>query len=209
MRTTVLAIALWLWSSTWLFAQYMEDTSYTYADLWADDSGVYAYAQTDGMMTNIHDYAVDVTLRSPAGRVNSVSGSLTNGTATGSAYLQLDLNDLGDYSAETRHWGWCYQSSSVFDIIWRFVVGTLSLRETYYTDPIREPGVPPRCYFRNTACWPGSRATCVGGWGLSLPWDLCDYQYAHVNYLVWTRFGYPNCIWVGLASPAYGPGPCT
>ncbi len=185
----------------------MNDTSYTYADLYAGEDGITAYAQTDGMMTNYHDYAVDVTLTSPNGRVNSVQGALVNGTAAGAAFLGLDASDLGEYRAETTHRGWCYVAMTAFVLSWKWLVGTLGESETYYKDPVKVYGPPRQCYFQNTAC-SSETPTCTSGWGFGLDWDLCNFQYASVYYLTWNRLGMRNCLYVGLTSPAYGPGPC-
>jgi hypothetical protein len=124
-----------------LLAQYMDDTSYTYGDMWADDSGIYAYGQTDGVLTSIHDYAVDVQLSSP-GRQNIITGNLTNGTAASLAFLSWDTNDVGNYTASTTHRGWCYVGMTMFYLASGFYMGVVGESETYYTTPVHVQPVP-------------------------------------------------------------------
>ncbi len=148
-----------------LWGQPMTDTLSSYADSWASSTGVIGYGSTTGALTNIHRYAVSVTLTSPRGRRVSVSGAFQpSTTVTNQVLLSWDSTDLGQYTTQTTHQAWCGIIRAVFWTVFNSIYGTVGTAQTYYKDPVKNTEFPGSCWYRNTACSSGT-PKCTGGWG--------------------------------------------
>ena len=201
----LLAIALLLWLGVSTAAgQFMDDYSTTYIDSWASASGIHGWGETYGTMYPTHEYAVNVTITSP-GRTYSNNGGFGS-YGWNEVIMPWDSGDLGTYTVEAEHRGWCWAVMRSFAIALSFATATIGERLTTYRDPVRQ-GPPNSCFYLTLACQSGT-PTCTGGWYFN-PWTYCP-DYLLVHFLTYTRFYQTFCWPVGKGEDwGGGPGPCT
>lgn len=120
----------------------MNDYSSTYFDAWSDPFYVYGYGSTVGEVQS-HMYAVDVQIRSPSGRLITVTGYFTGSGTVGNSAL-LDVIEEGDYLISTTHRGFCDQSYAEFSI-------------AYWSQTQR----PPPCGVTTATCGDGNTLTAA------------------------------------------------
>ena len=95
-----------------LKAQYMQDTSSTYQDMWFSDTFVYITGSTAGSLY-YHQDRVALTLRLPSGGVYSSTPWFSSGYVSNSLSAPWSADDLGaDFVGDSEHDIYCTVSGA-------------------------------------------------------------------------------------------------
>lgn len=135
-------------------AAQMGDGSATYSDSWPSDSGVYGWGSTSGSESS-HDYAVEVSITSPNGRVVQNETAYQTGSVSNSVLMSWDSADVGEYTVVSRHKVYCRVWVLYFAIATLIVRPQVELRYTTYSNPVFVPDYPGElgtCQYTSVQC---------------------------------------------------------
>jgi len=100
--------------------------------------------------------------------------------------MEWDPNDLGTYTIQVEHRGWCDVVMVSFLILLHSIQGTVGSTTTTWKDPYPDVPLEGSCYYSQFACSSGT-PTCTEGYSFNFSGQTCPYFW-RVNFLTYRRF---------------------